>query len=66
MGILSRVSKSCEVFRVSLYADDAAVFIKPTEKDLSNIKAILQIFSQDSGFHVNMDKTHFFHQMSRH
>jgi hypothetical protein len=66
MGILSRVSKSCEVFRVFLYPDNVAVFIKPTEQDHSSIKAILQIYSQTSGLHVNMDKTHFFHQMSRH
>jgi hypothetical protein len=59
MGILSRVSKSCEVFRVFLYADNVAVFIKPTEQDHSSIKAILQIYSQTSGLHVNMDKTHF-------
>jgi hypothetical protein len=34
MGLLQRVSKGCHAFRVSLYADDAVVFIKPTSEDL--------------------------------
>lgn len=31
LGGLERLSKGCEAFRVSLYADDAAVFIQPSE-----------------------------------
>jgi hypothetical protein len=30
-GLLSRLAKECDMFRVSMYADDAAIFIKPTE-----------------------------------
>jgi hypothetical protein len=33
-NLLDKVRKGCHEFRISLYADDAAVFIKPTAKDL--------------------------------
>jgi hypothetical protein len=59
-GLLDIVTKSCESFRVSLYADDAAVFIKPSRHDLQVVNCILQIFHQASGLATNMDKTQFF------
>jgi hypothetical protein len=33
-NLLDKVSKGCHEFRILLYADDVAVFIKPTAKDL--------------------------------
>jgi hypothetical protein len=42
---LDKVSKGCHEFRISLYADDAAVFIKPTTKDLQVTIAILELFA---------------------
>jgi hypothetical protein len=59
-GLLSRVSKGCENFRASFYADDATVFIKPSNQDLQVIKFILKIFSEVSGLTINMDKTQFY------
>jgi hypothetical protein len=33
-NFLAKVSKGCQGFKVSLYADDVAIFIKPTTNDL--------------------------------
>jgi hypothetical protein len=43
-GLLETVSTCCENFRMSLYADDAAVFIRPTIHDLQVTNCILQKF----------------------
>jgi hypothetical protein len=59
-GLLTRVSKGCEIFRVSLYADDAVIFIKPTTQDLNVTNCILNLFAEASGLATNMDKTQFF------
>jgi hypothetical protein len=45
---------------VSLYADDAVVFIKPTSEDLVVANCILQIFADTSGLVTNMTMTLFF------
>jgi hypothetical protein len=45
MGMLTKLGKTCESFRISLYADDAAVFIKPTERELCITNQILSIFA---------------------
>ena len=43
--------------RVSLYADDVALFIRPTPEDLSTIKEILRLFGEVSGLRTNMQKS---------
>ena len=43
--------------RVSLYADDVALFIRPTPEDLSTIKEILRLFGEASGLRTNMQKS---------
>ncbi|WVZ92764.1 hypothetical protein U9M48_038806 [Paspalum notatum var. saurae] len=43
--------------RVSLYADDVALFIHPTPSDLSATRAILEIFGDASGLRTNMQKS---------
>jgi hypothetical protein len=48
--VLGMVSKGCHAFRVSLYADDDVVFIKPTPEDLSVTNCILDLFVGGSGF----------------
>jgi hypothetical protein len=35
LGLLSKIDSSCDSFRISLYANDVALFIKPTKQDLS-------------------------------
>jgi hypothetical protein len=54
------VSNGSEAFRVSLYADDAAIFIKPLEHDWRITCSILEIFKEDSGLTTNMAKIEFF------
>jgi hypothetical protein len=34
MGILDSLNLGSDAFRMSIYADDVAIFIKPTEYDL--------------------------------
>jgi hypothetical protein len=60
MGMLSRADKCCETFRISLYADAAALFIKPTEHDLAVTNNILAIFAEASGLITNLNKTKFY------
>jgi hypothetical protein len=59
-NLLDKVSKGCHEFRISLYADNAAVFIKPTAKDLQVTNTILELFVGASGLVTNMDKTQFY------
>jgi hypothetical protein len=59
VGLISNLSRACDSFRASLYADDAAVFIKPTQKELHVTKCILDIFAQASGLVTNLAKTDF-------
>jgi hypothetical protein len=41
-------------------ADDVALFVKPSLDELTAIRRILEIFSQVSGLHTNMNKTEIF------
>jgi hypothetical protein len=56
-GLLSKFSKECDSFRVSLFADDASLFINPTENDLKVTIEILSIFAAASGLFTNMTKS---------
>ncbi|KAG2616848.1 hypothetical protein PVAP13_3NG177229 [Panicum virgatum] len=40
-----------------MYADDAVIFLKPTSRDVSNIKELLMIFGLVTGLHTNLQKT---------
>jgi hypothetical protein len=59
-GLISSLSRGCDSFRASLYADDASVFIKPTEQEVQVTDCIIEIFAQASGLVTNMTKTVFF------
>lgn len=59
-GLFLDLSKGCKDFRISMYADDAAVFIKPTEYELEVLEGILKIFSDASGLKINANKTECF------
>jgi hypothetical protein len=43
-GLLSKLSRRTTRFRVSMYADDAVVFLKPSVANVNNLKAILLNF----------------------
>jgi hypothetical protein len=34
VGLLQKLSPLCDTFRVSLYADDAALFLNPDKKEM--------------------------------
>jgi hypothetical protein len=56
-SLLHKLSYDCDVFRVSLYADDAALFINPSQQEMLVINQILMIFAEASGLKTNMAKT---------
>jgi hypothetical protein len=60
LGMLTKIGKRCEAFRISLYADDATVFIWPTKHGLSVTNHILVIFAKASGLITNLGKTGFY------
>jgi len=43
--------------RLSLYADDVALFIRPEDEDLLLTKSLLQIFGEASGLQTNLHKS---------
>lgn len=59
-GLLEHISEKYINFRASLYADDAAVFIKPNKIDYEVTEQILQIFADARGLSINMDKTEIY------
>jgi hypothetical protein len=56
---LSHLSVLCDACRVSLYEDDAILFIKASRNDLQVTDYILEIFAQACGLCTNLAKTHF-------
>jgi len=55
--VLSSVLGVAAVQRISIYADDVALFIKPTAQDLDFVRAALGAFVEASGLHVNYRKS---------
>jgi hypothetical protein len=55
--LLSKLGAKAARFRASLYADDAAIFIKPMHKDITNLASILQSFGVATGLRTNLKKT---------
>jgi mannosylglycoprotein endo-beta-mannosidase len=56
-NLLSKLGSKVAIFSVSLYADDAAIFMKPTKKDVINMERILRNFGEASGLRTNLQKT---------
>jgi hypothetical protein len=56
-GLLNSLSKNCDTFKMSLYADDVAVFIKSNLSELKAIIHIMSIFAEALGLHTNLEKT---------
>jgi hypothetical protein len=53
-GILQSITEGPIQIRTSLYADDAARFLRPSSQDLVNIQVILQQFGSASGLSVEL------------
>jgi hypothetical protein len=56
-GLLSKLNGRAARFRTSMYADDAVIFLKPTIKDVSNLKLLLECFGSVTGLQTNLQKT---------
>ncbi|KAM0890036.1 hypothetical protein ACQ4PT_027328 [Festuca glaucescens] len=54
LGILASISP---IQRISVYADDVVLFLKPKCRELWAVKHILSLFGEASGLHVNFSKT---------
>jgi hypothetical protein len=59
-NLLKRLRPNCETCKISLYADDVAIFIHPNEQEIKVTDHILQMFAEASGLITNMDKTIFY------
>ena len=57
MGLLRRLHGRAARFRASLYADDAAIFIKPDNINITNLARLLHNFGEASGLITNLAKT---------
>lgn len=55
--LLSPIQGRTRRFRMSLYADDAAVFVNPTRQEIDVISTIFQAFGRVSGLKINLSKT---------
>jgi hypothetical protein len=53
VGLLNGLSKGCDTFRVSLYDDDAAVFLNPSQRDLKVTIELMNLFAKASGLFPN-------------
>jgi hypothetical protein len=56
-GVLSALPGGFQGPRVSLYADDAAIFLSPTRHDVEGLANILQSFGEVSGLVTNVTKS---------
>jgi len=59
-GILTPIRSRTVRCRISLYADDAGVFVTPNKEELAAVKAILDCFGKASGLVTNVDKSEIF------
>jgi hypothetical protein len=56
-NLLHKLRGRGTIFRASLYADDAAVFMLPFKEDIKNLSAILDSFGDATGLHTNFQKS---------
>jgi hypothetical protein len=59
-GILSPIRSRSTRCRISLYADDAGIFVNPVKEELYAIATILDYFGQTSGLVTNTSKSEVF------
>jgi hypothetical protein len=56
-GLLTKLNGRVARFRVSMYADDAVIFLKPTVADVRNLRDLLVNFGAVTGIQTNLQKT---------
>jgi hypothetical protein len=60
LNLLGKLQPNCNTCNISMYADDATLFIKLSKQEVQVIDFILNMFAQASGLVTNMAKTHYF------
>jgi hypothetical protein len=60
VGLLNPAGADPIKFRTSLYADDAALFVRPTLADVTNVHGLLQAFGDATGLKINLQKSQLF------
>jgi hypothetical protein len=56
-GLLSPLNGRTARFRISMYADDVVIFLRPTTNDVNNLRDILVNFALVTGLQTNLQKT---------
>jgi hypothetical protein len=56
-GLFGELASISPMQRISVYADDVVLFLKPVHGELWAVKHILSLFGEASGLHVNFRKT---------
>jgi hypothetical protein len=56
IGVLRRIAPRELVTSISLYADDVIIFCHPDESELRMVRAILTLFGEALGLHINFAK----------
>lgn len=59
-GLLQPIGTDPIKLRTSLFADDAALFLRPSEQDMINLQQILQCFGEATGLFTNMQKSELY------
>jgi hypothetical protein len=58
-GILHEITPRSREVKVSLYADDVVIFVRPSKQDIATLKEIQEMFGQAAGLQTNLQKTKF-------
>jgi hypothetical protein len=56
-GMLADLGLHRRIPRASVYADDAVIFFRPMPADCEVLRAVLDLFGDASGLHVNLQKS---------
>lgn len=59
-GALNPIGADPITLRTSLYADDAALFVRPTATDVGNVCRILEVFGEATGLKTNIQKSELY------
>ena len=55
-GRLTPIAHMCAKLRISMYADDATIFLNPVKEEVKELASLLATFGSASGLVVNMNK----------
>jgi hypothetical protein len=59
-GLINPIGVDPIKLRTSLYANDVALFVRPTTNDVSNLQCVLQALGAATGININLQKSEFY------